>query len=402
MITVVGGVYHERCMAPKWQEVFGSGGRAATALARMGAQVELHAYADPDLAEVFQQRAALEDFQLHVTDVRESAGFSYVHGLSSPTIYKPQSNLPPIPVKADRVVRFGMIEGDARVEADYAVYDPQNAFEPQSFSANGSTANHLALILNRHEAGLLHGTTGMPAEELAIALAASEGAEVVVIKMGPMGALVYSNGQFSQVPAYETTRVRKIGSGDNFVAHFAYGWLEAGLSPHDAADAASRATAYFCENQGFATPKILSSYQPTPLQVSDSYRQGNRPKIYLAGPFFSLAQLWLVEEARNTFLAMGLPVFSPYHDVGHGSAADVVQKDIDAIHECKLMFAIGDGLDAGTLYEIGYARALDRKVVMYTENESEEDKKMMEGSHCILCDDFVTAIYRMVWEAVAL
>jgi nucleoside 2-deoxyribosyltransferase len=51
---------------------------------------------------------------------------------------------------------------------------------------------------------------------------------------------------------------------------------------------------------------------------------------------------------------------------------------------------------------MGYAKALGKPVVMYTENESEEDKKMMEGSHCILCDDFVTAIYRMVWEAVAL
>jgi nucleoside 2-deoxyribosyltransferase len=402
MITVVGGVYHERCMAPKWQEIYGSAGRAATALSRMGAKVELHAYADEGVRNVIAHRGALEDFQVCLTDVPESAGFAYVHGLSTPTIFNPHSNLDPIEITALKVVRFGMLEGDARVEAEYAVYDPQNAFEPQSFAANGSTAQHLALILNRHEAELLHGSSGKTIKDLAGALAQSEGAEVVVIKMGPMGALVYSDGRFTQVPAYSTERVRKIGSGDNFVAHFAYGWLESGLSAHEAADAASRATAYFCEHQGFASPRILSSYQPTALSVSSRYKNGYRPKIYLAGPFFSLAQLWLVEEARNTFLAMGLQVFSPYHDVGHGSADDVVQKDIDAIHECELMFAIGDGLDAGTLYEIGYARALDKKVVMYTENESEEDKKMMEGSHCILCDDFVTAIYRMVWEAVAL
>ncbi len=402
MITVVGGVYHERCMAPKWQEIYGSGGRAATALARMGAKVKLHAYADSGVAAVIAQRGALEDFEIALTDVPESAGFAYTHGLSSPTIYKPHSNLAPIEITASKVVRFGMLEGDAKVEAQYAVYDPQNAFEPQHFSSNGSTAKHLALILNRHEAELLHGSTGRAVEDLARELAKSEAAEVVVIKMGPMGALVLHDGNITQIPAYRTERVRKIGSGDNFVAHFAYGWLEAGLSPHEAADAASRATAYFCEHQGFASQRIMSTYQPTPIAVSSQYRNGYRPKIYLAGPFFSLAQLWLVEEARNTFLAMGLRVFSPFHDVGHGCADDVVQKDIDAIHECELMFAIGDGLDAGTLYEIGYARALDKKVVMYSENESAEDKKMMEGSHCILCDDFVSAIYRMAWEAVAL
>ena len=402
MITVVGGVYQERCMSPKWEEIYGSAGRAATAIARMNAPVELHTYADATVAAVISQRGALEGFQVLITDVPQSAGFSYIHSLSSPIIHKPCSRLPAIEINAEKVVRFGMIEGDARVNSTYAVYDPQNAFNPQSFHANGSTAKHLALILNRHEASLFLNAQDKTVEELAAGLAQAEKAEVVVIKMGPMGALVYHEGQFSQVPAYHTDRVHKIGSGDNFVAHFAYGWLEAGLSPHEAADSASRATAYFCQNQGFASARRLSQFDPAPLRVSQRYRDGSRPKIYLAGPFFSLAQLWLVEEARNTFLAMGLRVFSPYHDVGHGSAEDVVHKDLDAIHECELMFAIGDGLDSGTVFEMGYAKALGKPVVMYTENESEEDKKMMEGSHCILCDDFVTAIYRMVWEAVAL
>ena len=123
--------------------------------------------------------------------------------------------------------------------------------------------------------------------------------------------------------------------------------------------------------------------------------------MYLAGPFFSLSQLWLIEEARGQLLEMGLNVFSPVHDVGHGSAEDVAQ-DLDAIHECDLMLAIGDGLDAGTIYEIGYARALKKPVIMYVENESEEDQKMMVGSGCIITDDFVTAIYQAAWKAAEL
>ncbi|WP_339535509.1 PfkB family carbohydrate kinase [Pseudomonas hunanensis] len=401
MITVVGGVYQERCMSPRWVEVYGSGGRAATALARMGAQVSLHAYADAHTEGVICQRAALEGFDVHLESIGQSVSFSYTHGLSTPSVFKPVVDQPPLQVRADWVVRFGMIEGDAVVDAEYAVYDPQSPVSPQRFSANGSKAKHLALILNHNEAEALYGNREPNVERLAAALSEMEKAEVVIIKRGPLGALVYTGGQSSTVPAYATSKVFKIGSGDNFVAHFAYNWLELHLPPHDAALNASRATAFYCQHQGFGTPKRLKDFQPAPLIISNAYRNGKRPKIYLAGPFFTLAQLWLVEEARNAFLSMGLGVFSPYHDVGHGPAAEVVQKDVDAIHECELMFVIGDGLDAGTIFEIGYARALNKPVIMYVENESEEDKKMMEGTHCVISNDFVTAIYQTSWEAVA-
>lgn len=66
------------------------------------------------------------------------------------------------------------------------------------------------------------------------------------------------------------------------------------------------------------------------------------------------------------------------------------------------MFAVGDGMDAGTLYEIGFARAINKPVVMYCENESEEDKKMMNGSNCVICKDYTTAIYAALWEAAKL
>jgi hypothetical protein len=42
-------------------------------------------------------------------------------------------------------------------------------------------------------------------------------------------------------------------------------------------------------------------------------------------------------------------------------------------------------------------QALDIPVVFYAENEADEDKKMMEGSGCILCSDYVTAIYKTLW-----
>ena len=92
--------------------------------------------------------------------------------------------------------------------------------------------------------------------------------------------------------------------------------------------------------------------------------------------------------------------FSPYHDVGKGNAEDVVDKDLEGIHNCDLLFAIADGMDSGTIYEIGYARAINKPVVVYAENESEENLKMMEGSDCKILKDYVTAIYHTLWTAI--
>jgi len=54
----------------------------------------------------------------------------------------------------------------------------------------------------------------------------------------------------------------------------------------------------------------------------------------------------------------GLRVFSPYHDVGIGIGKDVAPKDIEALKRSRAVLAIIDGVDTGTIFEVGYARAL--------------------------------------------
>ena len=403
MITIVGGVYRERCMRPAWDDIYGSAGRAATAIARFGGEVELQACVDSDSQIVIEARAAIEGFKFNISTAQAGVTFEYIHGLSTPEIRRGTETPSKLQVSAEKILRFGMIDGTAIVDAEYVVFDPQNADSPESFNSNGSNAKHLALVLNRYEANMLvSGSKDMSPQDLASALAKQENAEVVVIKMGPLGALVYDNGTISTVPAYRTERVWKIGSGDTFAAHFALGWMDNGLSAHDAALTASIATAFYCENQGFPDQTLLADFKPQPLQPSMRYRGGYAPKVYLAGPFFTLAELWMVGQARRDLQAMGMDVFSPYHDVGLGSADDVVEKDLEGVRDCDALFAIGDGLDSGTIYEIGYARALNKPVVFYAENESSQDKKMMEGSRCRITDDYVSAIYQTVWESVAL
>ncbi|RMO15380.1 Nucleoside 2-deoxyribosyltransferase protein [Pseudomonas cichorii] len=402
MITIVGGIYGEHCVRPAWDEVYGSAGRAATAIARFGGQVELHGIVDIDQQFIMQSRAALEGFKFHPNVVARGLSFDYLHGLSIPSVTGSVGTVTEIKPCAEKVLRFGMMEASVVVDAQYAVYDPQSADAPQSFGANGSKAEHLALVLNRNEAGLFIGDHSLTPEALATSVADKQQAEVVIIKMGPLGALVYDKGNISRVSAYRTNRVWKIGSGDTFAAHFALAWMEEGLSAHEASARASKATAYYCDTQGHPSQKLLAGYKTTPLEPSERYRNGFKPKVYLAGPFFTLAQLWMVTEARNALIDLGLRVFSPYHDVGLGSADEVVQKDLQAIHDCDLIFAIGDGLDSGTVYEIGYARALNKPVVVYVENESAQDIKMMAGSDCRISNDYVSAIYQAVWEACVL
>jgi nucleoside 2-deoxyribosyltransferase len=402
VVAVVGGAYLELCLRPHWREVFGSGGRAASALAAVGHSVHLHSYVDDRTAGVIESRAALEAFSFSPTKISRAPLFEYRHGLEVPRIVGVETASQPLHLSNDLIVRFGMLEGDAIVHGQRVVYDPQDAKSPRSFRQNGSTAGELAVVLNRSEAALLTELHSAQVEELAKAVFSKESASVVVIKLGASGAFVYDGKSQAVVPAYQSSTVWKIGSGDCFAAHFAASWLSGGVSAVECAERASRATSFYCETRGLPTTEDLADWKPRPVNPSQRFIEGYRPIVYLAGPFFTLADLWMVDEARSSLLAAGLRVFSPYHDVGYGAADDVVAKDLAAIETTDLMLAIADGMDPGTVYETGYARAKGKPVIVYSENEPEEARKMLQGSDCTMCDDFVTSVYQTLWTACAL
>jgi nucleoside 2-deoxyribosyltransferase len=351
--------------------------------------------------EPLQAHASLEGFSLHPEAIPQSLTFEYYHGLDTPRIWGRGPPQKSFEVRSQNLIRFGMLEGDAIVTAERVVYDPQNLDAPVAFRSNGSTARELALVLNRAEAATLSGLSGASVSKMAQRLINQKAADVVIIKQGPLGAFVRDRKSSQSIPAYASAEVWKIGSGDTFTATFAYHWLHEGRSVFDSADRASQATAYYCQTRGLPSDKLLRDFAPQPIAASGRFKKGYRPTVYLAGPFFTLTDLWLIEQARDGLRSMGVIVFSPYHDVGHGSADDVVAQDLRAIDACDVVLAIGDGMDPGTVYEIGYARAKDIPVVIYTENEKPEDQKMMRGSDCVLCKDFVSSIYQTLWLACA-
>jgi nucleoside 2-deoxyribosyltransferase len=86
------------------------------------------------------------------------------------------------------------------------------------------------------------------------------------------------------------------------------------------------------------------------------------------------------------------------HDVGEGTVQDgVAQKDIDGLEECKIVFAVVDGLDSGTLFEIGYAKKMNIPVIAYVESEPPAALVMLAGTMCLIESDMTTALYKCLW-----
>lgn len=393
MTTVVGGVYAERCVEPHWDDVYGSAGRAAAAISAAVPGVRLLTYRAEPLAEAFESLANAYGLSIEGPTIANEVAFDYFHPLATPRITPRPDAIQrheAIRVEDDVVLRFGMLEGDAVVTAGTAVYDPQSAFDPRPFGENGSTAERLAMILNQLEARRF---TGEPdARKAAEAILARGNAAVVVLKMGSQGALVLTTDGVDRVPAYRSENVFKIGSGDVFSAAFTQFWAIEGRTPREAADLASRAVSRYVNTKSLPIPSAeeLLSADLMPLEAGTG-------RVYLAAPFFSLAERWVVEEVRNQLNEMGVPVFSPLHEIGEGPGEVVAPQDLEGLDDCQVVLAILNGSDAGTVFEVGYAVARGIPVVALAQNMRPEDLKMPQGTGCTIVSDLATAIYQAIW-----
>lgn len=400
MLHITGGTYFETCQFPEWNEVFGSGLRAAAAVRGLGGDVVFYTYVSKDGLPALNARALDLQIETRLHPIPKSVSFQYVHGFSTPEILPPPHFLkrdrqPALEVDGDSILRFGFIEGDARVKGKRVVYDPQNPHEPEAFEANGSTADCLAIVCNKAEGRAMTGER--TAESIAEKLLGKDGCRVVVVKCGSLGAVVAESSTVVRVPAFETEDVWPIGSGDVFAAVFAYEWANKSAPAVDAAMVASKATAFYCEKKHLRFPSLFP--QGFENRALPAMAQTPQKRVYLAGPFFSIGQIWLVNEARAALQSQGFDVFSPLHHVGRGLAHQIYDPDIDGIKQSDIVFALVDGLDAGTLFEIGYAKAIGKEVVAFVQNEKPEDLKMLEGSKCLIQRDFVTAVYKASWLA---
>ena len=394
VVDVVGGVYGERCAFPLWDEVYGSAGRAAAALSCHVDGVRLHTILHPEEQTRAAVRLGSFGVEVMAQEGEQLVGFDYVHCLSDPILTPHPPDIrrqPALHVKAETATLFGMMECAATVEAEVCVYDPQSPTRPNGFRESGSQAKRLAVIANTHEIAQL---THKPAAEAAQEVLARENAEVVVVKRGMGGALVVDHdGRQWTVPTYATKRVFTIGSGDVFAAAFTLAWGVQGKPPDAAADYASRAVATYVETT------VLPMQAPSDAEACGRKPAAvNKQRVYLAGPFRDIGQRTTVNEARRILRDLGMSVFSPVHDIGHGPAHRVVKEDLDALRKADVVVAILNGNSPGTVFEVGYAAALEKPVFCIAQNVSRNDLKLPEGAKCTIHEDFVTGLHQVAWR----
>jgi hypothetical protein len=258
-MIVAGGVYVEKCVAPERVQLLGSGGRAALALRDRRRDIHLHTFHPvehwPDLEANFVANGV--GCTAHPSS--ERIVFSYLFPLGRPVRTPDRlAAAADVAISGKEVLSFGCVEGRFIVSAEAAVYDPQGDVS-LSFGEQGSRAKRLAIVLNADEALTLSGASSL--EDAACELLRIEEATVVVVKNGPMGALVVTGDGCSAVPAYHSKSLYKIGSGDIFSASFAERWL-AGAAALDAADQASRQTAAYVEVPVLPLPALPPSQRP--------------------------------------------------------------------------------------------------------------------------------------------
>lgn len=397
-MIVVGGTYDEVCFEPRWEEKFGSGLRGCRVIHSIDpdAAIEFHTFGDDNTKLYLAQVTSIfPKIKSIVTPVDRPISFYYDHPLITPRIFPrldtvTKSDNAIRMVTEDNILYFGLIEGTAVVEGKRVVYDPQSPSNPIPFSQTGSKAENLAVVVNYSEAKKMAGSDDFAA--IKHFFLSKENADVLVLKIGAKGALVVDKltGAENTIPVYKTPHVWPIGSGDVFASSFAYYWFS-GLEPKKAAEKASFLTAMYCATRNFDFKQKIDLIQPLLIK---NFPTG---KIYLAGPFFTYAERWLIDQLRSCLRGIGISVFSPWHDIGHGIASEVVSKDLEGLEESRVVFAVLDGLDSGTLFEVGYAVKKNIPVIAYVQNETEESVKMLEGTGCILEKDLATAVYKAYW-----
>jgi len=391
-VIVIGGSYREECATPAWDRIFGSGGRAAAAISQLSPGTELHTYAFTGWADDVRESMAAFQVSSHVREINEEITFTYFHPLSQSNMFPLHpAQCAPIEVTGDNVIRFGMVEGESIVNAKTAIFDPQT-HTSISFRNNGSNASRLGIVLNEIE--LINGTGQVEVEIAASSLIQSENADALVVKQGVSGATVFERGvRAVSIPAYRSDRVFKIGSGDVFTAVFAHYWGECNLSAVEAVNLASKSVCHYVNTRNLPIPPISEIICGLPLKKSTEPR-----RIYIAAPFFDIGQRWVVEEALRCLVACGANVFSPLHDIGTNfEPKEISSKDIEGLLSCSAVFAILNGGDPGTIFEIGYARSHNIPVVVLAENINPTDATMFDGSGCEIVGDFASAIYRVIW-----
>jgi hypothetical protein len=357
--------------------LLGSGGRAALTLQQFE-PVEFHTFY-PDSEEInvnFGIRAVAHASLAPIT-------FRYLHPLALPTVDGLHTSVITSPhLTGESVLRFGCVEGDFVIHARDAIYDPQGSALP--FRMNGSSAERLALVLNAFETCFFGKSDNI--STAASTLLSSEGADVVVVKCGPAGAIVFSSDLPNPliVPAFRTDVVNKIGSGDVFSAMFAHYWSTCRLDAFTAANQASLQVAEYVQTR--LLPRSVKP--PSREEVTGDV---SRVHILLAADVDTTPALWLAHEARAALHRLGVAgVLMPQpHE----------RMSLDSmLTTCNAVLAL-PRTKGGKAALISIA-AKDRAKPCIAFSETTDVSEELSSVGAKVIRDFAASIYAVVWSAL--
>ncbi len=311
-MIIVGGVYSERVGYPPTDELFGSGLKAAAALSNLSKVTLFSCISKIELAAA-TSASKTYGFTPKFTTRPHPISFSYVTPLAKPLIVGiPEAKIP-ITASGNAVLAFGMLEASPKIQAQHFTIDPKSPTDAALSQFRGHNAKNLAIVLNRQEASRI-GRANDP-KKAGKNIQKRTGANVVIVKHGALGALVLDRSRSSWIGVHPTQSVWPIGSGDVFSGVFAWAWGEKKYSPLKAAQLASAGTATWCSTR--VLPLAKDFYRHI-NKLSPSVQFKRPPKIYIAGPFFSASQVWLLEVVKGALENLGAKTFSPMHHVGRG------------------------------------------------------------------------------------
>lgn len=396
-MIVAGGTYRERVITSNYSaDLGGSAFRAALAVP---SATRLVTAVEPDMASTLA--GAGKTFSLEIENIgrNRAVEFSYVAEFLEPTLHGRSAAFDrPAELKADAGLVFGVVEAGTRsIEIAQLVYDPQSTDDPAMQVLDEATFDRAVLCANVEEIEAIGG--GATLETSAQTIRDRAGLEAVVVKAGARGCLVVDGTHAEWLGAVPSPTVRKIGSGDVFSAAFAHAWTS-GADVAEAARVASHATSWWVRTGVDQIPaEVLEPAYRLTSDYPELANDGRSPRIYLAAPFFTVAEYWLVSQCRVFLHHAGAEVFSPIHDVGLGGT-EVALKDLEGLATADAVFAILDGLDPGTLFETGWAHRASIPVVVAGSRLDAINTTMLAGTGAELYTDFTTAMYRSIWRGL--
>ncbi len=98
-------------------------------------------------------------------------------------------------------------------------------------------------------------------------------------------------------------------------------------------------------------------------------------RLFLAGPFFNDEEVERLDKVKTSLEKMGFEIYSTSHRNSRINLGDPGEKNrrfkqlCDEIRKSDGVFAVLDGKDAGTIWEMGYAFAAGKPVIVFSEKD---------------------------------